>query len=93
MDWPFTESILQQLEDAICHLPIENAKDFHRAKQIIPQLMMRIQTGQLTIHSSLKAVLLGAYNKWILPPTVTVSKVEETSKRPVPFYDWLTIRA
>ena len=94
MDWPFNESILEQLEDAICSLPLENAKDFHRAKEIIPQLIMRIQTGQLTIHSSLKAVLLGAYHKWILPPTVsTVNKVEVTSKRPVPFYDWLSIRA
>ena len=94
MDWPFNESIKEQLEDAICQLPLDNAKDFHRAKQIIPQLMMRIQTGQLTIHSSLKAVLLGAYNKWVLPPTVsTINKVEVTSKRPVPFYDWLAIRA
>lgn len=93
MDWPFNESILQQLEDAICHLPIENAKDFDRAKQILPQLLTRIQTGQLVVHSSLKAVLLGAYNKWILPPTVSKVEREVTSKRPVPFYDWLTIRA
>ena len=91
IDWPISESILQQLEEAICELPIENVKDFHRAKQIIPQLIVRIQTGQLTVHSSLKEVLLGAYRKWILPPTIR--NVEVTSKRPVPFYDWLTIRA
>lgn len=90
-DWPINETLVNQLEEAIVQLPIENAKDFDRAKWIIRELLVRIQTGVLTVHSSFKAVTLGAYKKWFIPPTAIESEVAP-SKRPVPFYDWLTIR-
>ncbi len=89
--WPINEALLAQLEEAIVQLPIENAKDFDRAKWVIQELVVRIQTGLLTVHSSFKALVLGAYKKWFIPPTPKEAAIVPV-KRPVPFYDWLTIR-
>lgn len=91
MAWPINASIAAQLEEAIIQLPIENVAHFDRAKCIIPDLLVRVQTGILTVQTSFKALLLGAYEKWvILPPQQTTETVYR--KRPVPFYDWLNER-
>ena len=89
--WPINETIATQLEEAIVQLPIENAAQFDRAKCIIPNLLVRVQTGLLTVQTSFKALLLGAYEKWVIPPPQQTTETVYR-KRPVPFYDWLNER-
>ena len=90
-DYPINASLVAGMEEAIIQLPIENAKQYDRAKRIIQELLVRIQTGALTIQTSFKALVAGAYEKWILPePKVFTPTIART--RPVPFYNWLEIR-
>lgn len=89
--WPLMDSLKEQLKDAIAGLPLENEQDLSRAKWVLQELLVRVQTKGLTIQSSFAALLKGAYKKWILPPVITEVPVQQ-STRPVPFYDWLKER-
>ncbi|MEK4628368.1 MAG: hypothetical protein ABS944_03710 [Solibacillus sp.] len=90
-DWPIEQEIYEQLTQAIPQLSIENEVDYDRAKRVILEVVVRVQTGAITIHSSFSAFLIGAYNKWSLLP-LKEDVQQETRKRPVPFYNWLEIR-
>lgn len=88
------ETLGDELYKVIAATEINNAKDYHVAKDIIFNIAKDIQSGRLTVETTLRAIYKGAYNKKMertpLPQVQEVS--EEPTRVKAPFYNWLDER-
>ena len=66
---------------------------FTIARDAMLRILHDVQDVKLTIKTTLRAVYKGAYDKAIARPKLRdVEPLQIRRKRPVPFYDWLTVR-
>ena len=92
-DFPMKDELREGLQKAILATPIQNMREFTIARDAMLRILHDVQDRKLTIQTTLRAVYKGAYDKAIV--RLKVKDVEPqhiSSKRPVPFYDWLTMR-
>ncbi|MDD1502117.1 helix-turn-helix domain-containing protein [Lysinibacillus sp. CNPSo 3705] len=91
---PLADNLKDELHKCILASQVQNASDFITAKNVMFKIAMDIKEGVLTVASTLRAVVVGAYSKAIERLSIKSSKssyIEETPnrERPVPFYNWL----
>ncbi|WEA38044.1 helix-turn-helix domain-containing protein [Lysinibacillus fusiformis] len=94
---PLADELKDQLHKCILATKMNEVRDFINAKDVLANIIRDIANGTLTIASTLRAVLVGAYNKAIGRSKVKHDKspsIEETpvKERAVPFYNWLNVR-
>lgn len=89
---PISDELKEALYAAILSIPITTFQQFIRAKDILMRIILDVNSGTLTIHSTPRAVFKGAYEQASTRPT-REKPVVQAATRPVPFYDWLAIRA
>ena len=94
---PMRDDLKDQLNKAVLASRIDNAKEFVRAKDVLLNIVRDINSGVLTVSSTLRAVFVGAHDKVIEllrkqlnKPSIVVD--EPLRVRPVPFYNWLVER-
>lgn len=91
---PMNDELKDALYAAILSTPITSRHEFITAKDTLMRLLLDIQNGTLTIRSTVRAVFKGAYDKAISRSIPKKQPIHvQAPQRPVPFYDWLTIRA
>lgn len=89
---PIADYLQAQLYAAIVSVSITNDCQFILARDVLLRVILDSQVGTLTIHSSLRAVFKAAYEKALARTAVPHIQPNPSMPRPVPFYDWLTIR-
>ncbi|TKI52708.1 helix-turn-helix domain-containing protein [Lysinibacillus varians] len=94
---PLADSLKDELHKVVLASQVQSAPDFIKAKNVLFKITMDIKEGTLTVASTLRAVFVGAYNKFVERSNNKVYKssyIEETpyKERPVPFYNWLNER-
>ncbi|MGN7477771.1 helix-turn-helix domain-containing protein [Solibacillus silvestris] len=93
MSLPLKDELKDGLRAAILATPMQNMREFTVAKDAIWKIIHDIHDGKLTIQTTLRAVYKGAYEKAVARPVLQAAKKKPVqSSRPVPFYDWLTVR-
>ncbi len=91
------DELKDQLHKVVLASPMNDIRDFVRAKNVLFNIVRDINDGVLTVSSTLRAVFGGAYNKAVdrgdkKPGTVSTVEDTTTKVKPVPFYDWLKVR-
>lgn len=94
---PMKDELKDQLHKVVLASPMDDMRDFVRAKNVLFNIVGDINDGVLTVSSTLRAVFAGAYSKAMVrvgKKQRIVSTVEDTTPKvkPVPFYDWLKVR-
>lgn len=94
---PLKDELKDQLHKVVLASPMDDMRDFVRAKNVLFNIVRDINDGVLTVSSTLRAVFVGAYSKAterVGKNKREVSTVEDTKLKvePVPFYDWLKVR-
>lgn len=94
---PMKDELKDQLHKVVLATQINNMREFVRAKDVLLNIIRDINSGVLTVSSTLRAVFKGALSKVVgrlNNKKVSTSIVsDEVSKvRPVPFYNWLIER-
>lgn len=89
---PMKEELKDGLRSAILATPIQNRREFTIAKDAMWRIIQAINDGKLTIRTTLRAIYKGAYDKAVARSVIREVEEQQQSKRPVPFYDWLTER-
>jgi len=94
---PMRDGLKDQLYKVVLASQIECPRGFVRAKDVLLNIVRDINSGVLTISSTLRATFKGAYNKAVERlgnMKVSTSTVEDKAgdRRPVPVYDWLNNR-
>lgn len=94
---PMKDELKDQLHKVVLATQINDMREFVRAKDVLLNIIRDINSGILTISSTLRAVFCGAHNKVVerLDKRVIRSlpeKEKRSSVKRVPFYDWLTER-
>lgn len=95
---PLRDDLKDEMHKVVLASPINNPRDFVRAKDVLLNIVRDINSGVLTISSTLRAVFVGAYDKAVERSKKMVSKLSVTGNEPtrvkpvVPFYNWLEIR-
>lgn len=92
MSLPMKEELKDALYATILSTPITNHREFTIARDTLMRILLDIDSGKLTVRTTIRAVFRGAYNIAIVRPAIK-NHPKPLCKRPVPFYDWLTIRA
>ncbi len=83
----------EEFNKVIAATEITNAKEFHIAKDIIIKMAKDLQSGRLSVDSTLRAVYKGAHKaKTKRELLVVPEEVKTVTKRTVPFYNWLDER-
>lgn len=83
----------EEFNKVIAATEITNAKEFHIAKDIIINMAKDLQSGRLSVDSTLRAVYKGAHKaKTQRDVLVVPEEVKATTERTVPFYNWLDER-
>ncbi|AWE06338.1 helix-turn-helix domain-containing protein [Lysinibacillus sp. 2017] len=92
-DFPMKDELKEGLHKAILATPIQTMREFTIARDAMLRIIHDVQDGKLTIQTTLRAVYKGAYERAVVRPNVKEVEMQQVkSKRPVPFYDWLTVR-
>ncbi len=91
------DELKDQLHKVVLASPMNDIRDFVRAKNVLFNIVRDINDGLLTVSSTLRAVFAGAYSKAterVGKKQGIVSTVEDKTPKvkPVPFYDWLKVR-
>lgn len=94
---PLYDELKDQLHKVVLASPMNDIRDFVRAKNVLFNIVRDINDGVLTVSSTLRAVFAGAYSKAVErvgKKQGIESTVEDTTPKvkPVPFYDWLKVR-
>lgn len=94
---PLKDELKDQLHKVVLATEINNVKDFVRAKDVLFNIVKDINSGVLTVSSTLRAVFVGAHqkaNERLEKPSYKLSTVEDKAQKvkPVPFYNWLIER-
>lgn len=91
MGTPIKEELKEGLYQAIVASDMPDCRAFVQTRDALMGIIQDVQSGKLTINTTLRAVLQGIMLKTppigeVLPPA------SETQRRKVEFYDWLTER-
>lgn len=87
------ETLQGELNKLILATEINDVAAFHMAKEVIVNLAKDLQSGRLSIQTTLRAIYKGAYNKRLERTNKTVvANKQTTESRTVPFYNWLDER-
>ena len=94
---PLKDELKDQLHKVVLATEINDVKDFVRAKNVLFNIVRDINSGVLTVSSTLRAVFVGAHqkaNERLEKPSYKSSTVEDEAPKvkPVPFYNWLVER-
>lgn len=95
---PMNDELKDQLHKVVLASQINDARDFVRAKDVLLNIVRDINSGILTVSSTLRAVFVGAYDRAVerlnnkIVSTSSVEDKASKSRRIVPFYDWLNER-
>lgn len=94
---PMRDDLKGQLHKVVLASEIDCPRGFVRAKDTLLNIVRDINSGVLTVSSTLRATFKGAYNKAVERlgnMKVSTSTVEDEAgdRRPVPVYDWLNNR-
>ncbi|MER2107401.1 MAG: hypothetical protein ABS949_10730 [Solibacillus sp.] len=89
---PLKDELKDALYAAILSTPITTIQEFTITRDTLMRILLDIEAGTLTVRSTVRAVFKGAYEKARARPKIDKPVVTKHA-RPVPFYDWLTIRA
>lgn len=94
---PLPDEIKDQLHKIVLATDLQGVKDFVRAKDVLFNIVRDINSGVLTVTSTLRAVFAGAYGKAVERLDNWIDKsstVEDDAPKvkPVPFYNWLVER-
>ncbi|PID15456.1 hypothetical protein CSV63_06625 [Sporosarcina sp. P34] len=94
---PLKDELKDQLHKVVLATEINNVKDFVRAKDVLFNIIRDINSGVLTVSSTLRAVFVGAHqkaNERLEKTSYKSSTVEDDAPKvkPVPFYNWLIER-
>lgn len=89
---PFVDQLKDELHKLVLASQVDSVQAFHRAKDVIVKMACDIASGTLTVTSTLRAVFVGAFKARNKRMTFSPIESVQESKRPVPFYDWLTER-
>ena len=94
---PLRDDLKDQLHKVVLASPIDCARGFVRAKDVLLNIVRDINSGVLTISSTLRATFKGAYNKAVERLGKQTDKPSPVEDEPikvkrVPFYNWLVER-
>ncbi|MGE7545084.1 HTH domain-containing protein [Sporosarcina newyorkensis] len=94
---PIKDELKDQLHKVVLATEINNIKEFVRAKDVLFNIVRDINSGVLTVSSTLRAVFAGAYskaNERLNKQVYKSSSVEDNTPKvkTVPFYNWLVER-
>ena len=89
---PINDELTDGLHKAILASDIKNHHDFVMARDALLGIIQDVQSGNLTITTTLRAVYKGAYDKHRERPKYYAKPVEHDKRSNVQFYDWLTER-
>lgn len=88
---PLRQPMKQQLQQVIPKLNIYTNTQYERAKKIVTECVFLVANHQITLYSSFENFVLGAYKKWTLHENLPEQSLT-SSKKPVPFSNWLKER-
>ena len=91
MDMPIQDELKDGLHQAILATDMPDVKTFVRTRDALLGIIRDVQSGKLTIATTLRAVLQGAYEKRV-HQKAKEQRVAEMRQPRVEFYDWLTER-
>lgn len=89
---PLKDALKDALYAAILSTPMTTIQEFTLAWDTLMRIILDLDADTFTVRSTVRAVFKGAYEKASARPKIDKPPTT-THTRPVPFYDWLTIRA
>jgi len=89
---PLADNLKDELHKCVLASQVNSVDEFINAKNVMFKIAMDIKEGVLTVTSTLRAVLVGAYSKAVERLSIKSSKssyIKETPnrERPVLFYN------
>ena len=91
MEMPIQDELKDGLHQAILATDMADVKTFVRTRDALLGIIGDVQAGRLTINTTLRAVLKGAYKKR-LQQAAKEQRIAEMLQPRVEFYDWLAER-
>lgn len=94
---PMKDELKDQLHKVVLASQLNDAQEFVRAKDVLLNIIQDVNSGVLTVTSTLRAVFKGAHEKVLErygngKMNTPIEKDKPTRVRPVPFYNWLVER-
>ena len=89
---PMNDELKDGLHKAILASEIKNHHEFVIARDALFGIIQDVQSGMLTIKTTLRAVFKGAYDKRLERPRYYPTPIGNYKRSNVEFYDWLTER-
>lgn len=86
------EILGDDLHKVIAATEINDAKEFHIAKEIIVSIAKDLQCGKLSVSKTLRAIYKGAYDKRMERASLLIEPVGPSDERFVPSYNFLEQR-
>ncbi|MFF5997087.1 helix-turn-helix domain-containing protein [Lysinibacillus sp. KU-BSD001] len=89
---PLKDELKDGLHRAILASSVNNRHEFILARDALMGIIRDVESGMLTITTTLRAVFKGAYEKRCFRPICPPKRIQPQTRPQVVFYDWLTER-